>query len=351
MIHPIHISPSELILGKTGEKNDSLAFLKKYQTVDARVSRVFSSSKAEVVIAGNRVIINTPFELKQGQVLSLNLIRDGSNKVFRLLTDQGSEGPQKLFSLLKTVVQSSPFSSLASVSDSEGAGLLKSFSLQSGKADPDLVSRVLEKSGMLFEKKITSLLQDAGTPGREQALKAMVKNDLKGMALEILAASGGKDSPEGKALSEFSSAIEKFQVINSKTADSGRYLIPFPVLADDVFSFGNLFLDLGVDESEHKQDKDRVVNVSLLLNMTALGALRADFSIFKKAVSGRFSLPTREIRDFVKAGVPDLVERLEKQEYTVHGIDCRVAEHSELTSEALVEKILKDSDGTVNIVI
>lgn len=38
MIDPIHISPSDLILGKPGKKNQGLDFLKKYQTVDARVT-------------------------------------------------------------------------------------------------------------------------------------------------------------------------------------------------------------------------------------------------------------------------------------------------------------------------
>ena len=281
MINPIHISPSDLILGKAAKKHHSLDFLKKYQTVDARVTRVISSTKAEVVIAGNRVIINTPFALKEGQVLSLNLIQDGSDKVFRLLSGpHGAEGPQKMAALLKTAGLPSPFSALSSIGDTEGTALLKSFSLQSGKADHGILGRILDKSGMLFEKKMAAMFKDSGTFNREQVARAIVRNDLKGMALKFLGASGQKDTAEGKALADFSSAMEKFQLINSKTADSGRYLIPFPVFSDDLFSFGNLFIDLGWDESEQKKDKDRVVKVSLLLNMTALGALIADLSMF-----------------------------------------------------------------------
>lgn len=313
---------------------------------------MFGPSKAEVVIAGNRVIINTPFALKEGRMLSLNLIQDGSDKVFRLLNDpQGTQGPPKLASLLKAAGNSSPFSALPSLGDTEGTELLKSFSLQSEKADPGILGRILDKSGMLFEKKAAALLENAGTFHKEQAMRTLVKNDLKGMALEFLAASGQKDSAEAKALTEFSSAMEKFQLINSRAADSGRYLIPFPVFAEDGFSFGNLFVDPGYDESERKKEKDRVVKVSLLLNMTALGALRADFSIFKKALSGSFALSTRETRDFVQAGLPALKERLEKQEYTIQSIECRVAEPVELTSADLVDKVIADSDGTVNIVI
>lgn len=352
MIDPIQISPSDLILAKAGKKYGKLDFLKKYQTVEARVTRVMSHSKAEVVIAGNRVIINTPFALKEGQMLSLNLIRDGSYKVFSLLSGlRNSEAKQNITALLKTAGQSSPFSAISSLGNTEGAELLKSFSLQSEKADHGILGRILDKSGMLFEKKAAALLEQPGTFNRDQAGQTLVKNDLKAMALEFLGASGQKDSAEGKALTDFSSALEKFQLINTKTADSGRYLIPFPVFADDGFSFGTLFLDLGWDESDREKDKDRVVKVSLLLNMTALGALRADFSIFKKAVSGSFALSTREIRDFVQAGLPALKERLEQQEYTIHTIECRVAEPVELTSGDLVDKVLADSDGTVNIVI
>lgn len=352
MINPIHISPSDLILGKADKKHNSLDFLKKYQTVDARVIRVISSAKAELVIAGNRVIINSPFALKEGQMLSLNLIQEGSEKVFRLLSGpHGAEGPQKLAALLKTSGLSSPFSTLSSAGDTEKTALLKSFSLQSGKADHGILGRILDKSGMLFEKKMAAMVKNPGTLSREQMVRSIVQNDLKGMALKFLGASGQKDTAEGRALTDFSSAMEKFQLINSKTADSGRYLIPFPVFADDVFSFGNLFIDLGWDEFEQKKEKDRVIKVSLLLNMTALGALRADFSIFQKALSGSFSLSTREIRDFVQAGLPDLTERLEEQEYTIHRIECRVADQTELTSADLVDKLIADSDAAVNIVI
>ena len=354
MIDPIQISPSDLILAKAGKKGDKLDFLKKYQTVEARVTRVMSHSKAEVVIAGNRVIINTPFALKEGQMLSLNLIRDGSYKVFSLLSGlRNSEAKQNITALLKTAGQSSPFSAISSLNNTEGAELLKSFSLQSEKADHGILGRILDKSGMLFEKKAAALLEQPGTFNRDQAGQTLVKNDLKAMALEFLGASGQKDSTEAKAkaLTDFSSAMEKFQLINTKTGDSGRYLIPFPVFADDGFSFGNLFLDLGYDESGKEKDKDRVVKVSLLLNMTALGPLRADFSIFKKALSGSFALATREIRDFVKKGLPILIERLEQQEYTIQKIECRTAEPVELTSADLVDKVIADSDGAVNIVI
>lgn len=352
MIHPIQISPSDLILAKAGKKGDGLDFLNKYQSVDARVTRVLSNSKAEVVIAGNRVIINTPFALKEGEVLSLNLIRDGANKVFRLLSaPRGAQGPQKLAGLLNTGGLSSPFSGLSSLGDSQGTELLKSFSLQSEKSDHGILGRIFDKSGMLFEKKAAALLDQPGTLNREQAVRNLVKNDLKAMALEFFGVSGQKDSAEAKAFTDFSSAMEKFQLINTKTADSGRYLIPFPVFADDGFSFGNLFLDLGYDESEREKDKDRVVKVSFLLNMTALGALRADFSIFKKALSGSFALSTGEARDFVKNRLPILIERLEKQEYTIHSIECRTAEPVELKSSDLVDKVVADSDGAVNIVI
>ncbi|MCK5100590.1 MAG: flagellar hook-length control protein FliK, partial [Desulfobacteraceae bacterium] len=212
--------------------------------------------------------------------------------------------------------------------------------------------RLFDKSGILFEQKLAYLLkQGKGQPLRHEILN-ILKNDIKGYVLNQLQSSGHQSAGNLKAFSEYSANIENFQTLNAQSSDTGKYLIPFPVFANDSFSFGQLFIDLGNYEEEKKQDKkNRIINISFLLNMSELGALRADFSIYKKAISGVFNLSSMEICDFVKKNLFQLKNRLAKIEYLVHSIECRVASQGDISPTSFIESFTKDENRILNIII
>ncbi|MCP4021363.1 MAG: flagellar hook-length control protein FliK, partial [Desulfobacteraceae bacterium] len=105
-------------------------------------------------------------------------------------------------------------------------------------------------------------------------------------------------------------------------------------------------------DKEDKQSDGRVINLSFLLDMTNLGPLRADFSILKKAITGRFLLCDDDIRQFISTMIPQLKERMEKQGYQVHQITCETVEKVDLAVNTLIEETLRmEDDRVLNIVI
>ena len=351
MISGIHISPSDIILKKEIAKNAVFSSLKTNQKVEAEVLKVFSGKKALILIAGKKVMIATPFPLTEGEKLLVNLLETETNRNLKLWSLNDNKISEKLISLIKLVSQSNPFESLSKIEDKELSGMLKSISLNSARADIDFVPRLLEKSGLLFEKKLSVLLTQDKDAGLKPEVLQIIKDDIKGYVLDHIQSPKNQDMESLKAFNKFSSGIESFQAFNTQSADVGKYLIPFPVFVNDSFSFGQLLIDLGNKEKDNNKKKDRIVNVSFLLNMSRLGPLRADFSVYKKAISGVFNLSNKEIYEFVKTMVPELKQRFLKREYIVHNIECKLASKEMVSPDSIFESFIKDENRVLNIII
>jgi len=113
-----------------------------------------------------------------------------------------------------------------------------------------------------------------------------------------------------------------------------------------------LLIDTGGNKEDKDSDNPKLIRVSFLLNLTNLGAVRADFSILKKAITGRFLLENDEICEYLKSLIPELKLRFEQIEYTMGNIDCFIAEKAEIHPNVLMESLFESGDDSVlNIVI
>ncbi len=355
MIHGIQISPSELVVKQQGASGGKLSFLKNNQLVEAKVLNVMGQDRAEVLIAGKRVIVKSPFLLKEGDILDLTVIRAKAPPVLKLVSAGESAVTGRMASLADLVSKLDFFPRTEKTGETKLLDILNTIALKSDKADEEFVPRLLERGGFLLEKKLLSLLRQNpdAVPHKNSPLPA-VDNDLKARVLQLLESAGFRESPNAKTFSNIAAGIENVQILNSHSSDTGRYLIPFPVFADDAWSFGQLLIDLGAEASESGDngDKEKVVNVSLLLNMSNLGALRADFSLFKKALSGSFKLSDETAVAFVRDLLPDLKERLAAKGYTVRNIVCEKASGEEVDCAAFAEQVISgEADDRLHVVI
>jgi len=86
--------------------------------------------------------------------------------------------------------------------------------------------------------------------------------------------------------------------------------------------------------------------------MTFLGPLRADFSILKKDITGRFLLSDDATCQYVQSMLPELKAGLERIEYKVRQIDCTTVRPEALQDTCFIEELVKARDDQVlNIVI
>ncbi|MBF0203122.1 MAG: flagellar hook-length control protein FliK [Desulfamplus sp.] len=285
--------------------------------------------------------------------------------------------------------------------------MLMSVALKSEKTDIDFLPRLLQKSGMLLEKTLSdmisnafpskhsinsssgnlsdshgftenfqgvteddhsfieksglfsgkgSALPDSPTINNQPLLKLqnLVHEDIKAAVLNFMANSGSESSEDIKVFHEFVQNLENVQLLNSHLSESGKYIIPFPMFSGDQFSFGQLLIDLGQKENDDKSSSSKensLLKVSLFLDMTRLGPIRADFSVLKNNITGGFQVSNEETAAFFRTMLPELNARLQSHDYNVHKIDCRVVEPEKLAEKSIINELLKSEDHGFSVMI
>ncbi len=379
MIHGIPTQSSDLSIGKEkyGKSIPSLSEntqLEKNPTGDVKtVETTPSDTNSGLVFSGGKA---NELSVTAGSIVDL-LLKDGEGlmKIIAPFFSESGDGLQleksggEILTSLKTLY---PQKSILNIRD-----LILSFSLKSDKPDHEFIPRLLEKSGFLFEKKIFNFLhgeisdaenKDAGKSDSSQrrltktpffdmksitdsGLQKIAEQDLKASILKLMSDSELKSDTLLHSLKDSSEVIEKFQVLNSHSSESGRYLIPFPVFFNGSLNFGQLFFKLGDTNKGKKQKKQRIIKVSLLLTMSELGHLRADMALLKNEISGMIQVENHEICTFVKKMLPEFKSRLNKQDFHVLKMDCEVAAPEKLGYTVFLDDILQNQDGGLNIVI
>ena len=232
-------------------------------------------------------------------------------------------------------------------------GLLNRISFSSEQVNNrQFLKSFIDGSGMLLEHKIRSfLLSDTHSTNN---LDDMIGQDLKGLALKAMADGVTNRSVSTEFISRFIDSLELFQLVNvSRLEDHGQLFFTIPLQLDEQFGFGELFIKLpkkGEDEQSDK-DGDQVLRVSFLLHMSSLGPVRADVSVFQKAIRVCFVVSQEEIQALFNNSKELLKLQLERHGFNLQEITCRLQEADLLAQSSLVEELLDFDEHEVNLVV
>ncbi|MCP4020504.1 MAG: hypothetical protein GY729_01560, partial [Desulfobacteraceae bacterium] len=231
MIEKILISSSELIIKKELGKETSLPLLKKNQGDNAKVLQLLSQGKAALLVNGQKVVAKTAMFLTPGEEVQLKVIQAKDALVLKLLGPVNRMSTNQLSAFASLFSKTGSLSEIAGTKIADLKDLLYDISLKSDKRDDQFLPRLLNSSGISWEKKVASLFRETGFELSKPNLEQLIQQDMKGSALRQLM-SGAMGKTDGlNAVSNFSETIENFQLLNHQTAESGRYLLPFPVFA------------------------------------------------------------------------------------------------------------------------
>ncbi len=356
MIHGISAKSTDLSIGKDNRDQSGLPLTEKIRTDDVKAVKTISSSTAGKITAGEDVN-----QLSETTVSIVKLLLKDGADLMKILAPFFSE-PLDMLPLEKSVSTLYSKENILNLRD-----LIFSFSLKSDTPDYRFLPRLIEKSGLLFEKKISDLLHreisDTGKTDFKEIsslfkrditdteFKKIADQDLKANIIKLMAGPKLESDIFSHSIKNFSKIIEKFQILNSHSSESGRYLIPFPVFFNGSLNFGQLFFDLGDTKKGKKRNKQRIIKVSLLLTMSELGPLRVDMALLKKEISGMIQVANEETVTFVKKMIPELKAGLSKHDFHVLSMKCEVAAPEKSDYTAFFNDILYDEDKGLNIVI
>jgi hypothetical protein len=165
----------------------------------------------------------------------------------------------------------------------------------------------------------------------------------------------GKYSGAGKAAGErLSEAFENLRSMNLTGSNEGRDIfIPLPVRQPDghfmVFQL-RLRLPRRDSETSEKNSGDKQpFRISLLVELTELGPVRADFSVNEKKVDGTFHAATGKTRKVIEDEVPRFIESLNAQGLSVNCIEC-VHKCPDEIKRPLILEMVQFSENSIDTV-
>jgi len=364
--------------------------LKPGRIVNAKVLDVTSENRIQLLVNGQKLTVSSQLPLTRGMDISMKVVRSRDGIV--LMPVPTSSAPKSIDTAGTAVntgrpmssppaglpdsnsppgpeksSQNNTFQSFSPVKIFQGLNalsqtrepilndILMGLSLKSDVRNDQFLPQIIKNMGLSFEKKLAAGLEDG--PDKKtvaHVIKQLAGQDLKAAALSL----AGMENDPGKTtvLKHISDALDNFAQLNVKSGDGGqsqdgaRFLLPFPVWREDGFDFGQLMVDTGKTGTANTGKK--MLSISFLLNMTALGPLRADFSILDKTIAGRFLLENQATCDYLTPKISELRRRLSGIGYQAGNIDCRVARPEQIAPTSLMHSMKAPDDMQgLNIVV
>ncbi|MDY6823766.1 MAG: hypothetical protein SWH68_08235 [Thermodesulfobacteriota bacterium] len=342
-------------------KKPVLPVFRENQVIEARVLRVVSDQQAELSIAGRKVVANTRVPFSAGESVYLKAVGAGDKQRF-VLTDAPRTGRggrsettvspstayNQLSELLSGLLERAP-----ERTDTRHMAALHDQLVEiAGKArlgDKGFLSMLISASGLVLEKKLLGWLL-RGKNGAVPGGGGFVETDVKAALLSF---AGAGDAPQ--AAKEILNLVERLQVFNKTSMEeSGKLLLPLPFSMNGGLRFGELMVDLGrrpKDKKAADQEKS-LLHISFILELSVLGCILADFSVFGNTVNGGFTVTTEEARHLLDSSVELLTGTLEARGFTLSRMDVQVTSKEQLSSLSLADRMKgKDGKDMLSIVI
>jgi Flagellar hook-length control protein FliK len=343
---------------KSEENSTSFPKLNKNEIINGKVLKSLSLSKSLLLIKGGRVIARTHVPLNEGMIISLKVEEVSPNPVLKLLdTKSKNLDCVKISSILsgikgnlwKTLFEGLTHYPKFETEIKQFRQLMNDLSQRLFlKSEPDLLRRIIEKSGLCWEAKLKNIFIQKKI-GNDNVNK-LAEKDLKGLGLKILSLMDEKEV----LLNRFLSTIENIQLLNHMGLEQDKKIfIPMPIqFPDGYFTVGQLLIQLNQknngDHEGEKKDND-FFKISFLLELSNLGPLRSDLTIKEKEIHGRFLLGKEETKLVIEENLPMFINTLGKKGFTVLHMECQIKE-PEIVTQSLIKEIIKEEGCTISLV-
>jgi hypothetical protein len=363
--------PSRLILQGKSSQGKILPFTKD-EVVQGRVIRQTPPNQVLLLFGEEQVTARTSVPLRSGQIAFFKVEQVSPQCVLKLVEPRIVD-PYGVDGLLTTnALRESPYKSLIKIlaplmRSVEGSAVPKvpnmlvqwwnllsriSFPPEQAVHHGQFLKSFIQGSGMTWEHKLRSFILSEFQSTNN--LDALIGRDLKGLALKSLADSVANKFVSAEAISKFVDSLEQFQLLNVSRLEGQRQLFfTIPLQFQDQFGFGELLIDLpqeGEDEGSDEEG-DKVLRVSLLLRMSCLGPVRADVSVFQKAIRVGFLVCEEETQSLFNNYAGRLKDQLERHGFDLQEVTCRLQEASVLTQTSLVEDLLDSEEHQINLIV
>jgi hypothetical protein len=206
-------------------------------------------------------------------------------------------------------------------------------------------SRVPLKEGTRINLQVTGLspqpvlrLLGEATPGHSSP--RLLAFELK-MLLPNSCAGG---SSKNNILQKLKGVVQNIQYLNQEGLEQGgKIYIPLPMqLPGGLFNLAEMLLQFPAWDAKHgggEEAGNAALRATLLLEMSRLGPVRAEFSLSGKAVEGMFLVANQMTRKLLEASLPMLTDALTEKGFSIQQMGCFVRQ-LEIVAQPLLQAVV-----------
>ncbi len=349
--------------------------LKEGQVVEVKVVRLTPGNKAVMEIQGKLVEAPVPKGIEAGKTISMSVESRAPELTLQPLKLHPQLNMEKAAGLIRELLPSkepldqvmnrlaklltneklpASLNSERKVVDGLRQALSDAVVPKPGKPDAALLQKAFDQSGQNYEAKIKTALEKGFSP--EEIKNITLKGDLKGELMKLSKVVEEKvatmkvDSREAQVqirdlqnlantLRTAGNQIELNQVMNAVNhREDGTVHFQIPYLSENgrMKSMEVFVRKNGEGQGEGNGEKDDC-NVTLLLDMTSLGSLRADVHISEGSIHCKFISQNEEVVKFIDAGLPLLESKLQEFGYQAR-LETGLTEQEKVVSPVVSEQ-------------
>jgi hypothetical protein len=344
----------------TGEKKNTgepPGFLEN-EIIKGKVLKVLDSETAILLINGRKYTADTRITLKAGDLLEMKVKELSPVPVLRPMGIRHAEpvaaNISVILSALKENLWKSVFEKInAGESSITGKALWDQISkdlpgklLNEGR--PESLFKMIENSGIFWEAKLKNAAGQKSIDSNQ--IRQLIDSDLKGSLLRLISVTGGEDLDSLRLLS----AMKNIQILDRLGFEQDRKIfLPIPVLLPDGhFIIIQILFQFPLkekDANENSAGEKHSLKISVLLELSKLGPIRADFAVKGKRVEGVFKIAVPETLKLVESGIPAFVKSLEDKGLKIQHIGCMLKK-PEIVTQPLFLEIIQTADNNINLV-
>jgi len=158
MISGVHISSSEMVINKDSSKKDSLPKFKKNQIINAKVIQLLPQGKALLLVKGQKLVAKTALLLKPGEEVQLKVLEQKTAILLKLIGPVQKMTNSQISSLVRFFSKNEAIPDITRTKMPGVKELFYDMALKSDKPDKTFLPKLLEKSGLVWEKKLARIL-------------------------------------------------------------------------------------------------------------------------------------------------------------------------------------------------
>lgn len=325
--------------------------------VKGRVLKQFAPGDILLSIRGKQIRAHTKVPLREGMRISLKLSLETSVPTLKLIDVQASQGRTVNLAAIHGAIDDNIWSRVYEALDDS---VLSSKDRNDIKTLMEKISQMLltrpggeglkaliDASGFTWENKLAQILTQTGMT--TDIMDALTHGDLKGLISKVLMETKGSDT----VLNTMISALDNIQLLNIHGNDKTQMLfLPLPLqFIQGTMGMAQLLLQFPREDpsQEGGGGKDRQYRVVMLLELSTLGAIRAELLLNETKLQGRFLVEQENALECIEIHIPFFMDTLQERGFTIGHMGCQLVE-SAIVKQSLVNEIFPQEGSSICVV-